>query len=368
MHDPAIPNPENSALTPREIDARHARHLLEKALAQLEKGERAPAAVLCKQAVHLAPHSPRAHSVAGFIALLDGDFNGAISSYEKVTGTFEDGATERERLVALRMARTSKTPPNVAALIPNTSAEILRLRHAVQTAPMAEFYGSTDNGAAPREKDATAVAAAMAARAAAAQEFVPPPPSVPAVTETPSKNLQGKRPLNFAIMGAAAIFAALFCFLVVRSMTEPTEMQGTGTATTTTATAAPAATPQPADASTTPGAAPIPTPGAPAPPPPTATPAPAATPVSASAPAPRPRATQAPVNRPQPNIPQPNLQRPPTTTSRPPAATPRATPAAPADADDAPLPPGDPRRDMPRPRMTLPGTTGDEPDFPRVAP
>lgn len=67
-------------LTPVEIDARHARQLLERALTQLERGDRHAAELSCKQAIHLAPNAWQAHSVAGLLEMLEGHYEAARNS------------------------------------------------------------------------------------------------------------------------------------------------------------------------------------------------------------------------------------------------------------------------------------------------
>ena len=195
---------ETDHLTPAEIDARHARHLLERALEQIERGEQGAAMLSCKQALHLAPHSSLAHSVAGLLALLKGDLKAAIEGYQQAVGDSED-LTERQRLALLQdvqaQQQSTHAAVNIAAILPNVQAEILRLRQAIHAAPPASFL----------HDQSTLYVPPAPADVYAADGAAQPHESLAA----PSVGRQRSSILTFVTI---AIIAALLSFFLVRAL------------------------------------------------------------------------------------------------------------------------------------------------------
>ena len=360
LDDGVFSNPETERLIPAQIDARHARHLLERALTQLERGERAQAALSCKQALHLAPYSTHAHSLAGLLALLDNDLDRAMIDYEKAVKNFEESSAERERFIALRRAQAARkqnqSPVDFAALLPNIDMEILRLRHMIQAAPLAEFLNESDSAAAstppaPPSPPAPRPAFDPLDPLAVNPQFVRPVPVAGAVAPPRSAafaaQMERRRRFSLIAVAAAGVLAALFGFLMVRTLRNGND------ALTSTA---------PVQPVTTTTAQPV-TPGV-------VITTPAVAPGAVSTPVAPVVAPTLPVATPRPVAPRPTpVPRP---TSRPVVTTPR-TPVAPRVLP-TPIPtprptPAEPQfPSMPRPRVVLPGAGHAPPEYPRVLP
>jgi hypothetical protein len=357
--DSQVEQLEGEQLTPAQIDARHTRHLLERALAQLERGERPEASLSCRQALHLAPHCALAHSVEGLLALLQSDWKLAAEAYEKAVENFGEGSVERARLVMLRSAQATRVTPTVSALLPNVSGEIVRLRAAIHAAPDAAFLNDL-TGEAPARHPGSVVAPAVAAPVA--------PANVSAILELgpPPRARRASTPLLNAVI--AALAAALVSFLIVRALRsgETTSMPApnAGAPTSNAVANDPAAPPLVSNAA--PGNASNPTATtSPAP-----APAPAATPVVPSAApasgASNPARSSSPAIRssparsgsasPAPARAAPVAARP--TLPQPTPSTPRPTPV-PAEPAMPPMPP---------PRVVLPSAGHAPPEYPRVSP
>lgn len=325
--------PETEQLTPAQIDARHARHLLERTLSQLERGERAPALLSCKQALHLAPHCALAHSVSGLLAALGSDWMSAAQAYEKAVENFGEGSVERARLVMLRGAITNHTPPDVATLLPNIPGEIVRLRAAIHAAPLAAFL----NDGVPQQ---------------------------PIVRATPLEPLPPARRKSTPIVNAiiAALVAGLLSFIVVRalrsgettSMPAPNADAPVSNVVANDPNAAPVdagapnANAAPATSDATPATAPSASP----------TVSPAAAPVTVN-PANTPPAIRSTPAAPVRPLPAPTLK---PTLPQPAASTPRATPIPRATPAEPAIPM------MPPPRVTLPSAGRPGPEYRRVLP
>jgi hypothetical protein len=100
-------------LSAAEIDARHARKLLERAMAQVERGELEPAIHSCRQAVHLIPDSFPAHSLLAMLLRRAGQLKEAVESSEIALTLLPDSESEKSRLSQLRASVQSgqEAPP-----------------------------------------------------------------------------------------------------------------------------------------------------------------------------------------------------------------------------------------------------------------
>jgi hypothetical protein len=379
-------------LTPAEIDARHARQLVERALSQLERGERNAAELAVRQAIHLAPGVAAAHSLAGLLAFLEGNVAVARIGYENAVTDFSKASPERERLIALRMAQADGSQVEASAFVPNLPAEIARLRAIVAATSPQDFLsdGHTPNSAQPRMAYPSEVVNATAAPSPA----VAPPMENNVVTRPAfASRLERRKRTSAWAVGIAAVSAAIVAFLVMRSLTAPRPAPPAGStpgADQVTAETAPATgigvensasettIPETAalgDSASTPAAAAAPASNAseagstPAPdavvtvkPLPPVSTAPTATPRPAAKPKPKPKTSPEPSTAAPtiPGLPTPAPERPaaPRETPRPssPAQAPRETPR------DPNFPP------MPPPKITLPSAGGEKPEFPRVIP
>lgn len=85
-----------------EIDARHATKLLERSLAQGERGEWESAILSCRQAVHLNTESFVAHSLLAMLLRRSGHLPEAVLSSEKALKLLPDSESEKLRLSGLR--------------------------------------------------------------------------------------------------------------------------------------------------------------------------------------------------------------------------------------------------------------------------
>ena len=362
-------------LTPAEIDARHARHLLERSLEQLERGDRQAAILLCRQALHLAPQTCYAHSLSGLLQLLSGDIEAATESYKKAVQC-SDGTTsaaELERYKVLRRAQAKHAPLDMGGLQANSPREIGRLRQQIAEAPLQMFMVKT---AAPETQNGNANAGAQAIEAADRGVDLRDAEALIKEKADFNRRLQQRRRTSLALTIVVAAFAAGILTYAVRSWRESnatdigipsnsTEVvvgAGSGNQVATApATNQPAAqTPTNATANTAttgnttaPAAQPT-APTAPAQPVPTPTPS-----VPAVLPQP------APVARPV------TPTRTPATTSRPSTPRPASRPApAPTPRPVAPRPAPTPfvEPPLPAPRITLPSAGQPAPEFPRVQP
>jgi hypothetical protein len=349
--------------TPAEIDARHARHLLERALEQLERGDRQAAILLCRQALHLAPHSYHAHSLSGLLLLLSGDVEAATESYKKSVQC-SDGTTsaaELERYKVLRRAQAQHAPLDMGGLQANSPREIARLRQQIAQAPLQAFMAKTAASDA-----ASAVSAGDQAIAAADKgvDLRDAEALIKAKADF-ARRLQQRRRASLALtIGVAAIAAGITAF-AVHSWREANSVD-VGIPATSNEVAADPATVDNTNAvapvegtpnAATPAVAPVVGQGAPAPTTPSIAPLPA--PTSAPVVAPQP----APVVRPSVPV-RPPVTTPATTTR--PAPRPTPVPTARPAPRPAPTPFVEPR--LPAPRITLPSAGHDAPEFPRVQP
>lgn len=362
---------ENSdaPLTPAEIDARHARHLLDRALSMIEQGDYNAASLACKQALHLAPQAAPSHAVAGFLALLHENWNEAEEHYELAIENFDEGSTERERLIALQLAESSHTTPRLTALLPNLHGEILRLRQIVRAAPLAAFISETSAPAAIADRKPDTVAASPT-------QSTPPEPAAPhlrpSVTKLASEEYSsrvGSQLQSSAVAAAvaSALIAAILGFILTRSLRSadvaevpaaPVANEVTSTAMTEVSPAAPETVPPAANMTNPERGNAVTAASTPAPPARTdSTPATAATAPVERRPSPPRAGSDAGATR----LPAPASS---ATRSTPPPASPRLAPH--------PTPtPGPPFAEppLPRPRLTLPGvgTSGDD-EYTRVVP
>lgn len=380
-----------------EIDARHARHLLERALSQLERGDRPGAILLCRQAMHLAPHSCHAYSLAGFLSLLDNDLLAATRAYEKVIESGCDEFAEHEcltaveRLRVLRRAQKRQAPLDVAGLVANLPREIVRLRRAIAAAPLSAFLSSTkppliSNAAAataidarvgtppvatptlPSQAQLAPSAAAQAALAEATAERQKTLRELARADEPEHSSefiarLQRRRRISLAITIACALLAATLSAFAVHSWRlaneEPAVANSTvptGNVTTTDSPVAVLPAAPDATANNANGTSPVPA----STPPPTTSTAPAPTPT----PTPKPPMATAPVRAVTPT-------RPAATTPRTSSPAPRVVPTPRPVVRPTPRPTPAPEPQfpaMPRPRVTLPGAGHAAPEFPRVLP
>src|SRR5690349_14087754 len=81
---------EAETLTPAQIDTRHAHNLLERALNQIERGELDKGLILCRQALHLAPHSFPVFSILAMVLRRIGKLDEAIVNSEKALALLPD--------------------------------------------------------------------------------------------------------------------------------------------------------------------------------------------------------------------------------------------------------------------------------------
>jgi hypothetical protein len=365
--------PENNEPTTTEIDARHARQLVERAFSQLERGERSAAEVSVRQAIHLSPGVPAVHSLAGLLALLDGDMETARIGYENAVTDFSKASPERERLIALRMAQADNSGLDAGAFVPDLPAEIARLRALVQAAPPQSFLSEAPNPkhAQPRSPHQPKTSPPIATPSPAIAS--PPANSITTRPAFASRLQQRQRASAWAV-GIAAVSAAIVAFFVVRALVAPKPAPQAGS--TPVANQVVVENPPPVPDSTTEipaasgtdstpdaeapasnaadGSTPNPTPPAP-----TATVTVKPLPPTHTTPAPHP--APKPAAKPKPTPPTatpaiPGLPRPAPTSP----STPRPTPApAPRDPNFPP---------MPAPKITLPSAGGEKTEFPRVIP
>jgi hypothetical protein len=382
---------ENREPTTTEIDARHARQLVERALSQLERGERSAAEVSVRQAIHLSPGVPAIHSLAGLLALLDGDMETARIGYENAVTDFSKASPERERLIALRMAQADSSGLDAGAFVPNLPAEIARLRMLMHDASPQSFLSDSHNSkhAQPRSPHHSETPSAIVAPSPA---LVLPPVSRAATRPAFASRLEQRQRASAWAVGIAAVSAAIVAFFVMRALVAPRPAPQ--------AASTPVANQVVENAPSAPNAAPDSATGVPAasdtgstpdveapasntatnanasdagstptpePPTPTATVTVKPLPPARTAPAPRPtpkpapRPVTKPVAKPKPT--------PPTTAPVIPGL-PRPAPTPPATPRPAPTPtPHDPNfPPMPAPKITLPSAGGEKTEFPRVIP
>ena len=100
-------DPPRAAEPLSEIDQRHARKLLDRALLLSERGDLAGAILACRQSVHLAPTSAPGYSMLGLLLERKGDYPNAIKAYEQVVKLAPNSMLERESLQRLRAEVTS---------------------------------------------------------------------------------------------------------------------------------------------------------------------------------------------------------------------------------------------------------------------
>lgn len=198
-------------LTAAEIDARHVRQLLERALTRLEQGERTQAWQSWKQAVGLAPQAALVFSIGGLIDLLDGDARGAAAHYEKAATVTAESSIERRRLIVMQDALARGETLNFASLIPNLPAEIVRLRQAVQEAPPEDFIPNT---LAPQEPKAAAHSPAIPPPAT-----TPPPPLRTRASTQPVARVPLWMPV--AYLAIVATFLGSLAYFALRKVPAP---------------------------------------------------------------------------------------------------------------------------------------------------
>lgn len=367
-------------LTPAEIDARHAKSLAERAFTQLERGERGPAELAVRQAIHLAPRVAAIHSLAGLLALLSGDIETARIGYENAVQDFSKASPERERLIALRMAQADSSGFNSSAFLPSLPNEIARLRALVQATPPEDFLSDprNPNSAGPRVPYKTETAATTAPSPAVTAPIQNSAEARPAFA---SRLEQRKRTSAWAV-GIAAVSAAIVAFFVMRSLVAPKtapQAGSTPSANQVVVENPPLAPGDTTNSATQNSATETPALGAAASTPNTETPAPGgadagstpSTPTAIVTVKPLPPASTTPVTTPHP-APKPKPTPPPAVIAIPGLPAPAPKPATPSRETPTPTPTPAPRDPnfppMPPPRVSLPSAGGEKTEFPRVLP
>ena len=85
-------------------DETRARHLLDRAFALAERGDRAGAILACRQSVALAPDVPQGFSMLGLLLERNGDLQGAANAYTRVLHLAPGSRLEEESLTRLHAA------------------------------------------------------------------------------------------------------------------------------------------------------------------------------------------------------------------------------------------------------------------------
>ena len=100
--NPSAPN--GAAVKPVSTlgDETRARHLLDRAFALAERGDRAGAILACRQSVALAPIVPQGFSMLGLLLERNGDLQGAANAYTRVLHLAPGSRLEEESLARLR--------------------------------------------------------------------------------------------------------------------------------------------------------------------------------------------------------------------------------------------------------------------------
>ncbi len=173
----AVANLEEAVLTsPGEIDARHARQLLERAQNLAERADLAGAILACRQAIALAPSVTGGQAMLGALLERNGDLFGALQALERAEQVAPDGAIARD-IARLR----EKTAPKPDApvfhfndaelfgddLLPITTSDSAAASIAVPVAAIAapEIVGENGAGAPAVEAEPASLDAAENAAA-----------------------------------------------------------------------------------------------------------------------------------------------------------------------------------------------------------
>lgn len=202
---------ETETLTPTQIDTRHAHNLLERALNQVERGELEKGLVLCRQALHLAPHSFPVFSMLAMVLRRVGKLDEAVINSEKALALLPDNELERGRLSELRAAQTN-----------GTGAPALHINEWEQFRLEMQREIKLSNLLAATQMPSPSSSPLLGDHEKPPMEFAPALPETPHYQALPSP---AKSPLQtlkvYRVALGAALIAGIVTFMVVRSVRQP---------------------------------------------------------------------------------------------------------------------------------------------------